>query len=42
MKGGKWEKNKFMGAEVFNKTLGVVGMGNIGSLVAERGLGLGW
>lgn len=40
MKAGKWEKNRFMGAEVFNKTLGVVGLGNIGALVAERGLGL--
>lgn len=40
MKAGKWEKNKFMGTEVFNKTLGIIGMGNIGSLVAERALGL--
>ena len=27
---GKWEKNRFMGVEVFNKTLGVIGAGNIG------------
>ncbi|GIW45343.1 MAG: D-3-phosphoglycerate dehydrogenase [Candidatus Binatia bacterium] len=40
MKAGKWEKSKFIGAEVFNKTLGIIGMGNIGSLVAERALGL--
>jgi D-3-phosphoglycerate dehydrogenase len=37
---GKWEKNKFMGVEIFNKTLGVIGCGNIGSIVADRGLGL--
>ena len=37
---GKWEKSKFMGAELTNKTLGVIGCGNIGSIVAERGIGL--
>jgi D-3-phosphoglycerate dehydrogenase len=37
---GKWEKNRFMGAELFGKTLGIIGCGNIGSLVAERGIGL--
>jgi D-3-phosphoglycerate dehydrogenase len=37
---GKWEKNRFMGVELFNKTLGVIGCGNIGSIVADRGLGL--
>ncbi len=37
---GKWEKSKFMGVELYGKTLGVVGCGNIGSFVAERGLGL--
>src|SRR5215813_1066534 len=37
---GKWEKNKFMGVEIFNKTLGVIGCGNIGSIVAERAIGL--
>jgi len=36
MKQGKWEKKKFMGVELFNKTLGVVGIGNIGSQVAKR------
>ncbi|WDI32370.1 phosphoglycerate dehydrogenase [Hyphococcus flavus] len=37
---GKWEKSAFMGAEVFGKTLGVIGCGNIGSIVANRGVGL--
>jgi D-3-phosphoglycerate dehydrogenase len=37
---GKWEKNKFMGVEIFAKTLGVIGCGNIGSIVAERAIGL--
>jgi D-3-phosphoglycerate dehydrogenase / 2-oxoglutarate reductase len=36
----KWEKKRFMGVEVFDKTLGVVGIGNIGGIVAERGVGL--
>src|SRR5678815_1589103 len=38
--GGKWEKSKFMGVELFAKTLGVIGCGNIGSIVAERAIGL--
>jgi len=37
---GKWEKARFMGVELFGKTLGVVGCGNIGSIVADRALGL--
>jgi D-3-phosphoglycerate dehydrogenase len=37
---GKWEKSKFMGVELYAKTLGVVGCGNIGSIVASRALGL--
>lgn len=37
---GKWEKERFMGIELHGKTLGVVGCGNIGALVAERALGL--
>ena len=35
-KAGKWEKNRFLGVELFNKTLGIVGCGNIGSIVADR------
>ncbi|MFZ5710242.1 MAG: phosphoglycerate dehydrogenase [Pseudomonadota bacterium] len=37
---GKWEKSRFMGVELFNKTLGVIGAGNIGSIVCDRALGL--
>jgi D-3-phosphoglycerate dehydrogenase len=37
---GKWEKNRFMGVEITGKTLGVIGCGNIGSIAAERGIGL--
>ncbi len=37
---GKWEKKRFMGTEIFNKTLGVIGCGNIGGIVADRALGL--
>jgi D-3-phosphoglycerate dehydrogenase len=37
---GKWEKNRFMGVEVTAKTLGLIGAGNIGSIVAARALGL--
>jgi len=37
---GKWEKSGFMGVELFGKTLGVVGCGNIGGCVAERAIGL--
>ncbi|MBB5224051.1 D-3-phosphoglycerate dehydrogenase [Amaricoccus macauensis] len=37
---GKWEKSKFMGTELTGKTLGVVGCGNIGSVVASRAIGL--
>jgi D-3-phosphoglycerate dehydrogenase len=36
----KWEKKRFMGMELFGKTLGVIGLGNIGRIVADRGLGL--
>ena len=36
MKEGKWEKKRFMGVEIFNKILGVIGIGNIGSQVARR------
>ncbi len=37
---GRWEKSKFMGIELTNKTLGVIGAGNIGGIVCERALGL--
>ena len=37
---GKWEKNRFMGVELLNKTLGIIGCGNIGSIVADRARGL--
>ena len=37
---GKWEKNKFLGVEIFGKTLGIIGCGNIGSIVADRALGM--
>lgn len=36
----RWEKKRFLGMELFGKTLGVIGLGNIGSIVADRGLGL--
>jgi D-3-phosphoglycerate dehydrogenase / 2-oxoglutarate reductase len=38
--GGKWEKNRFMGVELTGKTLGVIGCGNIGSIVVDRAKGL--
>ena len=37
---GKWEKSRFMGTELTGKTLGIVGCGNIGAIVADRALGL--
>ncbi len=41
MKAGKWEKKKFQGMELYNRTLGVIGLGNIGRIVALRAQGLG-
>ena len=41
MKQGKWEKKRFMGVELFKKTIGIVGIGNIGKHVARRALSLG-
>jgi D-3-phosphoglycerate dehydrogenase len=37
---GKWEKSRFMGVELAGKTLGLIGCGNIGSIVADRAHGL--
>lgn len=37
---GKWEKKRFMGTELYNKTCGVIGCGNIGGIAADRALGL--
>ena len=39
-KSSKWEKNRFMGVELSGKTLGLIGCGNIGSIVANRAIGL--
>src|SRR3712207_2545212 len=39
--GGKWERSKFSGVELYEKTLGVIGFGRIGQLVAERAQGFG-
>lgn len=36
MKEGKWEKNKFTGVELYNKTLGVIGLGRIGSILCKK------
>jgi D-3-phosphoglycerate dehydrogenase / 2-oxoglutarate reductase len=41
MKAGKWEKKLLMGVEVYEKTLGVIGIGNIGMIVAEKAVALG-
>jgi D-3-phosphoglycerate dehydrogenase len=40
MKTGKWEKKKFMGVELYNKTMGLIGIGVIGTVVADRARGL--
>jgi len=40
LKAGKWEKKKFEGRELAGKTLGVIGLGNIGRIVADRAKGL--
>ncbi len=41
MKAGKWDKKSFMGMELYNRTLGLIGLGNIGRIVAQRARGLG-
>jgi len=40
LRAGRWEKGRFMGSELCNKTLGIIGLGNIGRVVADRALGL--
>ena len=40
LKAGEWKRDRFMGVELCNKTLGVIGLGNVGRIVAERALGL--
>ncbi len=40
LKGGKWDKKSFMGVELAGKTLGIIGLGNIGKIVASRAIGL--
>src|SRR5215813_782845 len=40
LKGGKWDRNRFVGVELCNKSLGVIGLGNVGRIVAERAAGL--
>jgi D-3-phosphoglycerate dehydrogenase / 2-oxoglutarate reductase len=40
VRAGRWERSKWLGTEVCNKTLGIVGLGNIGAIVAERAVGL--
>lgn len=40
MKAGKWEKSKFTGREFLNKTIGIIGIGRVGSIVADRAQGL--
>ena len=40
LKNGRWDKKKLQGREIFNKTLGVIGFGKIGSVVADRARGL--
>jgi len=41
MKSGQWDKKSFIGMELYNRTLGVIGLGNIGRIVAQRARGLG-
>ncbi len=39
LRSGRWEREKFIGSEICNKVLGVIGLGNIGAIVADRALG---
>ena len=40
LKSGKWEKKKFTGVELNGKVLGIIGLGRIGNIVADRAIGL--
>jgi len=40
VRAGRWEKNRFVGIELTGKTLGIIGCGTIGAIVAERAIGL--
>src|SRR2546427_470030 len=40
LKSGQWDRNKFVGVELCNKTIGIIGLGNVGRIVAERAAGL--
>jgi D-3-phosphoglycerate dehydrogenase / 2-oxoglutarate reductase len=40
MREGRWEKKRFMGTELYHQTLGIIGLGKIGAIVADRALGL--
>ena len=41
IKGGEWDRSRFKGVELYNKTLGIIGLGRIGALVATRMVGFG-
>ena len=41
LRAGRWERNKFMGVELYGKTLGILGLGRIGTLVAQRAAAFG-
>jgi D-3-phosphoglycerate dehydrogenase / 2-oxoglutarate reductase len=41
LRAGRWERGRFIGVEIYNKVLGIIGLGNIGREVARRALGLG-
>jgi D-3-phosphoglycerate dehydrogenase len=40
VRAGRWERNRFVGIELTGKTLGIIGCGTIGAIVAERAIGL--
>jgi D-3-phosphoglycerate dehydrogenase len=41
VKEGRWEKKRFMGTELYEQTLGIIGLGRIGTIVADRAIGMG-